>query len=74
MDLSQSIKTVCTDGLWFAHMTHPLLGYIEGSGLSEQMALAKWRERLREVAQVESTARYKQLREKHPNHNWSKSA
>lgn len=66
MNLEQLIKTECADGIWTAHLTHPILGFIDGRGLSEQMALANWRERLKVVAQAESTARYARLRAKHP--------
>lgn len=62
----RSIQVEQTAEGWVAHYTHPLLGFIDGRGPTKQMALSKWRERLREVVRTESAARYERLRQRFP--------
>lgn len=71
MICEESVTVEKEAGGYVARYNHRLLGFIEGYGPTEAIALAKWRDHLREVVAHESSKRYMDLRARHPEFNWS---
>lgn len=43
------VETRCIDGLWWASWNHPLLGYLDARGSTEQMAIANLQPLIRQA-------------------------